>query len=75
MRSPRLVCRVASAAASAARGPDVPRSAIAASISARRRLNARSTGFGTPTSSAIPLRTGNHSTPSVRVSSARSTAW
>ena len=73
--SSRFACRVASAAASAARGPDVPRSSSAASISARRRLNARSTGFGTPASSAIPFRTRNHSSPSVRVSSARNTAW
>ena len=56
---------MASAAASAARAPDVPRSASAASISARRRLNARSTARGTPSISAMPLRTGVHSTPSV----------
>jgi len=30
---------------------------------------------GTPTTSAIPRRTGVHSTPSVRVSSPRRTAW
>ena len=49
-----------------------PRRAISASISARRRLNARSTAGGTPSTSAIPFRTGPHSTPSSRVSSARS---
>ena len=39
-------------------------------MSARRRLNARSTGGGTPAISAMPLRTGVHSTPSSRVSDA-----
>ena len=62
--------RVASAAASAARAPDVPRCSSAASISARRRLNPTSTRRRTPTTSAIPLRTGDHSTPTLRVSSA-----
>jgi hypothetical protein len=65
---------VASAAASAARAPDVPRSAMAASISARRRLNPTMTRRRTPTISAIPLRNGDHSTPSDRVSSPRNTA-
>ena len=51
-----------------------PRRSSSASISARRRLNARSTVGGTPAMSAIPLRTGVHSTPSSRVSSLRSRA-
>jgi len=38
-------------------------------------LNARVTVRGTPATSAIPRRTIVHSTPTVRVSSLRSTAW
>ena len=61
--------RVAKAAASLAAGPEVPWRSSSASISARRRLNARSTGLGTPATSAIPRRTTVHSTPSSRDSS------
>ena len=78
--TPRRARRSSSVAASCAAGSPAPRprpragptsraASSAASISARRRLNARSTGSGTPAISAIPLRTGIHSTPSSRVSS------
>jgi uncharacterized membrane protein YkvA (DUF1232 family) len=52
----------------------VPRRSSSASMSARRRLKPRSTVGGTPAISAIPLRTGVHSTPSSRVSRLRSRA-
>jgi hypothetical protein len=58
-----LTCLVASAAASAARGPSAPRSASEASISARRRLNVLITFLGTPCISAMPSRVSVHSTP------------
>ena len=63
--------RVAKAAASLAAGPEVPWRSSSASISARRRLKARSTGRGTPAISAMPRRTGVHCTPSSRDSSDR----
>ena len=67
--------RVSSAATWAAWRPLEPWSSIAASISARRREKARMTRLETPRISAEPLLTGVHSTPSERVSSARSAAW
>ncbi len=66
--------RVAYVARCAARAPLSPRSSMCISISWRRRENARNTGFGMPSISAMPFVTGVQPRPNRWVSSARSCA-